>query len=120
MLFQIYGETVMYQLLGFVLVFTGLVLANEFARRTKTGGIICFLVLPAALTVYFIAIAIGARAGAEWALNNQTYTNMNSWFHYGAWAKPNGSRCSPLPSWPSIFSSPWPATLSPPSTAPRL
>ena len=82
MLFQIYGETAMYQLLGFVLVFTGLVLANEFARRTKTGGIICFLVLPAVLTVYFIAIAIGARAGAEWALNNQTYTNMNSWFHY--------------------------------------
>ena len=82
MLFQIYGETALYQLLGFVLVFTGLVLANEFARRTKTGGIICFLVLPAALTVYFIAIAIGAHAGAEWALNNQTYTNMNSWFHY--------------------------------------
>ena len=51
MLFQIYGETAMYQLLGFVLVFTGLVLANEFARRTKTGGIICFLVRPAALTV---------------------------------------------------------------------
>ena len=82
MLFQIYGETALYQLLGFVLVFTGLVLANEFARRTKTGGIICFLVLPAVLTVYFIAIAIGAHAGAEWALNNQTYTNMNSWFHY--------------------------------------
>lgn len=52
MLFQIYGETALYQLLGFVLVFTGLVLANEFARRTKTGGIICFLVLPAVLTVY--------------------------------------------------------------------
>ena len=65
-----------------VWVFPGLFLANESARRTKTGGIICFLVLPAALTVYFIAIAIGARAGAEWALNNQTYTNMNSWFHY--------------------------------------
>ena len=47
MLFQIYGETALYQLLGFVLVFTGLVLANEFARRTKAGGIICFLVLPA-------------------------------------------------------------------------
>lgn len=28
MLFQIYGETALYQLLGFVLVFTGLVLAN--------------------------------------------------------------------------------------------
>ena len=82
MLFQIYGETALYQLLGFVLVFTGLVLANEFARRTKTGGIICFLVLPAVLTVYFVAIAIGAHAGAEWALNNQTYSNMNSWFHY--------------------------------------
>ena len=66
MLFQIYGETALYQLLGFVLVFTGLVLANEFARRTKTGGIICFLVLPAVLTVYFVAIAIGAHAGAEW------------------------------------------------------
>ena len=56
MLFQLYGETAGYQLLGFVLVFTGLVLANEFARRTKTGGIICFLALPAVLTVYFIAI----------------------------------------------------------------
>ena len=55
MLFQLYGETAGYQLLGFVLVFTGLVLANEFARRTKTGGIICFLALPAVLTVYFIA-----------------------------------------------------------------
>lgn len=51
MLFQLYGETAGYQLLGFVLVFTGLVLANEFARRTKTGGIICFLALPAVLTV---------------------------------------------------------------------
>ena len=24
----------------------------------------------------------GETAGAEWALNNQTYTNMNSRFHY--------------------------------------
>ena len=65
MLFQLYGETAGYQLLGFVLVFTGLVLANEFARRTKTGGIICFLALPAVLTVYFIAIYIGAANGTE-------------------------------------------------------
>ena len=57
MLFQIYGETALYQLLGFVLVFTGLVLANEFARRTKTGGIICFLVLPAVLT-WLIAVPL--------------------------------------------------------------
>ncbi len=38
--------------------------------------------LPAGLTVYFIAIAVGAAMGAEWALNNPTYTHMNSWFHY--------------------------------------
>lgn len=82
MLFQIYGETAGWQLLGWALVFVGLVLMNEFARRTKIGGILCFLALPAALTVYFIAIYIGAAQGAEWALNNQTYVHMNSWFHY--------------------------------------
>ena len=56
MLFQIYGETAGYQLLGWLLVFVGLILINEFARRTKKGGILCFLVLPAALTIYFVAI----------------------------------------------------------------
>ena len=55
---------------------------NEFARRTKAGGIICFLAIPAVLTVYFIAISISAASGATWALNNPTYTDMNSWFHY--------------------------------------
>ena len=55
---------------------------NEFARRTKAGGIICFLVIPAILTVYFIAISVSAAAGAQWALDNPTYTDMNSWFHY--------------------------------------
>ena len=82
MFFQIYGGTGVYQLLGFLMVFTGLILANEIARRTKAGGLFCFIILPAGLTVYFIAIAIGAKCGAQWALNNQTYTNMNSWFHY--------------------------------------
>ena len=38
--------------------------------------------MPAALTVYFIAIYVGAANGAEWALNNPTYVHMNSWFHY--------------------------------------
>ena len=42
MLFQIYGDGAGWQLLGWVLVFAGLVLANEFARRTKIGGLICF------------------------------------------------------------------------------
>lgn len=46
MLFQIYGETAMYQLLGFVLVFAGLVLANEFARRTKVAASSAFWCCP--------------------------------------------------------------------------
>ena len=82
MLFQIYGETALFQLLGWLLVFAGLILANEFARRTKFGGIACFLILPAVLTVYFISIYVGAAMGAEWALNNPTYVYMNGWFHY--------------------------------------
>ena len=82
MLFQIYGETAAFQLLGWLMVFVGLIVANEIARRTKWGGIACFLVLPAALTVYFISIYVGAAMGAQWALNNPTYVYMNSWFHY--------------------------------------
>ena len=82
MLFQIYSETAGFQLLGWLMVFVGLILANEFARRTKWGGIACFLVLPAVLTVYFISIYVGAAMGAQWALNNPTYVYMNGWFHY--------------------------------------
>ena len=82
MLFQIYGETAGFQLLGWLMVFVSLILANEFARRTKWGGIACFLVLPAGLTIYFISIYVGAAMGAQWALNNPTYVYMNSWFHY--------------------------------------
>ena len=82
MFFQIYGETAGWQLLGWLLVFAGLVVMNEIARRSKAGGIACFLILPAALSVYFIAIYVGAAIGADWALNNDTYVHMNSWFHY--------------------------------------
>ena len=64
MLFQIYGETAGFQLFGWLMVFVGLILANEFARRTKWGGIACFLVLPAGLTIYFISI-YGCPVGAE-------------------------------------------------------
>ena len=81
MLFHIYGETCGWQLLGWLLVFTGLIIANEIAR-TKAGGIAIFGVILGALTIYFIAIYIGAAQGAEWALNNVTYVHMNSWFHY--------------------------------------
>ena len=82
MLFQIYGENAGYQLIGWLLVFVGLILVNEFARRSKLGGIVCFMAIPAVLTVYFVAIAVCASMGQEWALNNPTYLYMNGWFHY--------------------------------------
>ena len=82
MLFQIYGDNAGWQLLGWVLVFAGLILANEFARRTKVGGVLCFLALPAVLTVYFVSIYVGVAMGAEWAVSNPTYVYMNGWFHY--------------------------------------
>ena len=82
MLFQLYGERAGFQLLGWLLVFLGLILTNEIARRSKKGGIFFFLVLPGVLTVYFIAVAVGASMGSQWALNNPTYLYMNSWFHY--------------------------------------
>ena len=82
MLFDVYGDTAVYQWIGWALVFLALIGFNEIARRTKAGGIACFLVLPGILTVYFIAIYAGAAMGAEWALNNPTYLYMNSWFHY--------------------------------------
>ena len=60
MLFQIES---MWQILGWVLVFAGLLITNEIARRTKKGGIAIFGVVLGALTVYFIAIAVGASDG---------------------------------------------------------
>ena len=45
MLFQLYGERAGFQLLGWLLVFLGLILTNEIARRSKKGGILFFLVL---------------------------------------------------------------------------
>ena len=82
MLFQVYGENAMYQWLGWIMVFVGLIAANEVARRSKTGGIVCFLGIPAVLTVYFISIYVCAGMGVEWALDNPTYLHMGSWFHY--------------------------------------
>lgn len=84
MLFQIYGDMSLYQLLGWVLVFAGLVLVNEFARRTKAGGVICFLALPAVLTVYFVVVNVLAAKGVSgfWGTENPTVVEMNGWFHY--------------------------------------
>ena len=78
MLFQLYGSTAMTQLLGWVLVFAGVVILNEIGRRTKLGGIVLFVIIPAVLTIYFIAIQAGLFGGHS----NQTYEYMNGWFHY--------------------------------------
>ena len=78
MLFQLYGSTAMTPLLGWVLVFAGLVILNEIGRRTKIGGIVLFVIIPAVLTIYFIAIQAGLFGGHS----NQTYEYMNGWFHY--------------------------------------
>lgn len=81
-MFHFEAGTAGWQILMMLVVLVALILANEVARRTKTGGIVIFGVIPAILTIYFIAIAIGAGAGAEWALENQTHLYMNGWFHY--------------------------------------
>ncbi|MCF0140607.1 MAG: hypothetical protein HUJ78_01075 [Mogibacterium sp.] len=78
MLFQIYGSTSGTQILGWVAVFVGLIVMNEIARRTKTGGIIVLVIIPTILLVYFIGIQFGAFGGH----NNPTYEYMNGWFHY--------------------------------------
>ncbi|MBR5637809.1 MAG: hypothetical protein IKW81_12860 [Pseudobutyrivibrio sp.] len=75
MLFQI---TNLWQILGWCLVFAGLILMNELGRRTKVGGMLIFVIIPAILTVYFILAHIGMFGGA----NNPTVAYMDGWFHY--------------------------------------
>ena len=83
MVFNIYGELSYMQLLGWVLVFVGLIVCNELARRTKVGGITFFIGIPALLTIYFIVLTIWGNADPNsWAASNWTFTKMNSWFHY--------------------------------------
>lgn len=82
MLFNVYGDNAIYQWAAMLLVLVGLILLNEVARRTKVGGLIIFGAVPALLTVYFIVVAVAARMGVEWAVNNQTHIYMNGWFHY--------------------------------------
>lgn len=73
MLFQI---TDLWQLLGWCLVFAGLIIMNEIGRRSKFGGILLFVVIPLILTVYFIAIHAMNMSG------NPTMAYMDGWFHY--------------------------------------
>ena len=82
MLFHVYGSNAVYQWIAMLAVLSALILLNEFSRRSKFGGRVMFGVLPAALTVDFVVIAVAAGQGAQWALNNQTHLYMNGWFHY--------------------------------------
>ncbi len=82
MLFQVYGADSIYKFIGWILVFAGLIITNEVARRSKAGGITIFVIIPAALSVFFILLYAAAASGASWALHNQTYVHMTSWFHY--------------------------------------
>ena len=68
MFFQVYGANALAQWGMLLVVLLGLILLNEFSRRSKLGGIITFFVIPVCLTAYFLAIAIGARTGADWGL----------------------------------------------------
>ncbi|MDE6872264.1 MAG: hypothetical protein K2J62_09145 [Bacteroidales bacterium] len=82
MLFHVYGDMAVYQWIAMLAVLAGLILFNEFARKTRFGGAVTFFAIPLVLTAYFIAVEIGAARGAEWAVNNQTHLYMNGWFHY--------------------------------------
>ena len=59
MIFQI---TNLWQILGWCLVFAGLIILNELGRKTKTGGMIIFVIIPVILTVYFILAHLGRKS----------------------------------------------------------
>ena len=68
----------LWQLLGWCLVFAGLIVMNELGRRTNWGGILLFVIVPCALTVYFILAHCGLFGGSS----NPTVEYMDGWFHY--------------------------------------
>lgn len=84
MLFQVCagGSQSGWQFFGWILVFICLVVTNEIARRTRVGGLFFFVVLPIALTIYFIAITSVLGRASLGAAQSATYVHMNSWFHY--------------------------------------
>ncbi|AJC11770.1 membrane protein [Berryella intestinalis] len=82
MLFEVYGDHALYQWLGWAMVFCGLILLNEVARRSKAGGIFMFVALPIAMTVYCVVVTAAAGAGLDWGVNNPTVVFQNGWFHY--------------------------------------
>lgn len=75
MIFQISN---LWQILGWCLVFAGLIILNELGRKTKAGGMIIFVIIPLILTVYFILAHVGLFGGKD----NPTVAYMDGWFHY--------------------------------------
>lgn len=75
MIFQINS---LWQVIGWFLVFIGLIVVNEIGRRSKLGGMIVFVIIPSILTIYFIAIHCNMLGGSS----NPTMAYMDGWFHY--------------------------------------
>ena len=65
MLFQVYGENALYQWLGWAISVHQVDPHQRSGARTKAGGVFCFIVLPVALTAYFVAISIGVGIGQQ-------------------------------------------------------
>lgn len=82
MLFHVYGANALPQWGMMLAVLAALILLNELARRTQTGGLLIFIGVPTALTFYFVWLKLSADYGLEWAQQNQTTLYMNGWFHY--------------------------------------
>ena len=80
MLFHVYGADAILQWIAMLGVMAALILLNEFARRTKTGGLILFIVIPSVLTASFIPLAVGAGMGPQRALTHPTPVLTNGWF----------------------------------------
>jgi len=52
MLFHVYGSDAVCQWIAMLAVLAGLILLNEFARRTKTGGLLMFGVIPCTYGIF--------------------------------------------------------------------
>lgn len=77
-MFNLYSGVAGTQLLGWLLVFVGLILLNEVGRQTKMGGITIFIIVPSILTLYYLLAYMGFFGGNE----NLTVKYMSGWFHY--------------------------------------
>ena len=76
MLFDVYGPNAGFQWLGLAMVLIALILLNEFARRTKAGGIFMFFGVCGAMTVYCGGVELGAASGAESAVPSPKHTDL--------------------------------------------